>query len=406
MARFAKPLKPIYMEKNNALLHAFNPKSKKLIVGLMSGTSLDGLDIALCEFSGYGIKTKCRVQAFETVAYTNEVKKRIREVFARPSVDFQKLSTLNVYIAQLHANLVLKTLRKWKVKTEHVTCLASHGQTVFHAPQSLFPHADYNSTLQIGDGDHLAVATGILTISDFRQKHLAAGGEGAPLAAYGDYLLFTKKNENRILVNLGGIANFTFLPANQNTKEIFVTDTGPGNTLLDQLVQTTVKGESFDTNGQYAASGIVNKKLLKALLKDSFFKQSLPKTTGPELFNLTYLKKAQQASETQHLHFYDVMATLNYFTAFTLCKKISSIIKDKKCKAYLSGGGAHNQTLVNHIKKLLPQISVQNFTKLGFNGDAKEAILFAALANETLCSSALEIGRAKAVTMGKISLPY
>ncbi len=262
MARFAKPSKPTYMKKNNALLHAFNPKSKKLIVGLMSGTSLDGLDIALCEFSGYGIKTKCRVRAFETVAYTNEVKKRIREVFAQPLVDFQKLSTLNVYIAQLHANLVLQTLKKWKVRTENITCLASHGQTVFHAPQSLFPHADYNSTLQIGDGDHLAVATGILTLSDFRQKHIAAGGEGAPLAAYGDYLLFTKKNENRILVNVGGIANFTFLPGNGKTKEVIVSDTGPGNTLLDQLVQATVKGDSFDKDGQYAASGIVNKKLL------------------------------------------------------------------------------------------------------------------------------------------------
>ncbi len=406
MARFAKPSKPTYMKKNNALLHAFNPKSKKLIVGLMSGTSLDGLDIALCEFSGYGIKTKCRVRAFETVAYTNEVKKRIREVFAQPLVDFQKLSTLNVYIAQLHANLVLQTLKKWKVRTENITCLASHGQTVFHAPQSLFPHADYNSTLQIGDGDHLAVATGILTLSDFRQKHIAAGGEGAPLAAYGDYLLFTKKNENRILVNVGGIANFTFLPGNGKTKEVIVSDTGPGNTLLDQLVQATVKGDSFDKDGQYAASGIVNKKLLKALLNNPFFKQIFPKTTGPELFNLAYLKKAQQASATQHLHFYDVMATLTYFTAYTLCKQISSITKNKKCKVYLSGGGAHNPTLVDAIKKNLSGISVENVQKLGFNPDAKEAILFATLANETLGGHTISIGNVKPYTLGKISLPY
>jgi anhydro-N-acetylmuramic acid kinase len=406
MARFAKPSKPTYMKKNNALLHAFNPKSKKLIVGLMSGTSLDGLDIALCEFSGYGIKTKCRVRAFETVAYTNEVKKRIREVFAQPLVDFQKLSTLNVYIAQLHANHVLQTLKKWKVRTENITCLASHGQTVFHAPQSLFPHADYNSTLQIGDGDHLAVATGILTLSDFRQKHIAAGGEGAPLAAYGDYLLFTKKNENRILVNVGGIANFTFLPGNGKTKEVIVSDTGPGNTLLDQLVQATVKGDSFDKDGQYAASGIVNKKLLKALLNNPFFKQIFPKTTGPELFNLAYLKKAQQASATQHLHFYDVMATLTYFTAYTLCKQISSITKNKKCKVYLSGGGAHNPTLVDAIKKHLSGISVENVQKLGFNPDAKEAILFATLANETLGGHTISIGNVKPYTLGKISLPY
>jgi anhydro-N-acetylmuramic acid kinase len=209
-------------------------KEERLIVGLMSGTSLDGLDVALCRFRGDGLQTSVQLLAFRTVSYTEDIKARIQSVFAKKQADLQQVCLLNAWIGLLHAEMVLSSLHKWNYHPGQVDLIASHGQTIYHAPKSLHHLPDYpNATLQIGDGDHIAVRTGIITLSDFRQKHIAAGGEGAPLAVYGDYLLFSRKDEDRILLNMGGIANFTYLPGDLNANRIFSTDVGPGNTLID-----------------------------------------------------------------------------------------------------------------------------------------------------------------------------
>ncbi|HRG09369.1 MAG TPA: anhydro-N-acetylmuramic acid kinase, partial [Cyclobacteriaceae bacterium] len=260
------------MNKNIADLHRIASKKSRLIIGLMSGTSLDGLDVALCRISGSGLQTKVKLEAFHTWPYQPVFKDRILEVFAKAQVDFQKLTELNAVIGRTHGQLVLKSLKKWKVKPQLVDVIASHGQTVFHAPKFLYPQANHNATLQIGDGDHLAVATGITTLSDFRQKHVAAGGEGAPLAVYGDYLLFSKKGANRILLNAGGIGNFTYLPATAKANDVFVTDTGPANTLIDQTTRFYLPGQFFDRDAQLASKGNVNEVLLTALKSHSFFK--------------------------------------------------------------------------------------------------------------------------------------
>src|SRR5690606_23325075 len=192
-------------------------RQERLIIVLMSGTSLDGLDVALCRFRGNGTETKVELVKFKTVPYDSEMKTRIKSVFAKKTIDFQLLTLLNPWIALLHGAMILDCLEEWKIEPGTVDLIASHGQTVFHAPKILHGLEDYpNATLQIGDGDHLAVKTGIITLSDFRQKHIAAGGEGAPLAMYGDFLLFSHPAENRILLNMGGIANFTWLPAGQD----------------------------------------------------------------------------------------------------------------------------------------------------------------------------------------------
>ncbi len=231
------------MNKNLKRLSKIASSKSRLIIGLMSGTSMDGLDVALCKISGSGLKTKLELLKFDTVPYTVDTREKIAEVFAKPEVDFEKLCILNPWIGLLHGRIVLKCLRKWKYNPEQIDIIASHGQTVFHAPAFLYPDQPLNATLQIGDGDHVAVSTGIITLSDFRQKHVAKGGEGAPLAVYGDYLLLSDKKENRILLNIGGIANFTFLPAGQNPQKVFVTDTGPGNTLIDQAIRYYCPGE-------------------------------------------------------------------------------------------------------------------------------------------------------------------
>src|SRR5690606_37492848 len=208
-----------------------------------------------------------------------------------------------------------QALKSWRISAAEIDCIASHGQTVYHAPQSLTKDLGWpNSTLQIGDGDHIAVHTGIITLSDFRQKHIAAGGEGAPLAAYGDYLLFSHPTENRFLLNIGGISNFTFIPNQYSELKAYATDLGPGNTLMNQFMKAHF-GVEMDKDATTAKKGSVHNGLLEQLLSEEFLSLDFPKTTGPELFNLSYLRKAQQKSGTLELSAQNVMATLNRFSA-------------------------------------------------------------------------------------------
>lgn len=394
------------MNKNIAILHRIASKKSRLIIGLMSGTSLDGLDVALCRISGSGVQTKVKLVKFYTWPYNTKFKNSILEVFAKPQIDFQKLTELNAVIGKTHGQLVLKSLKKWKVKPQQVDVIASHGQTVFHAPQFLYPQANQNATLQIGDGDHLAVETGILTVSDFRQKHVAAGGEGAPLAVYGDYLLFSKKGANRILLNAGGIGNFTYLPASAKASEVFVTDTGPANTLIDQTIRHFLPGQSFDKDAQLASKGKPDLALLTALKSHPFFKQKFPKTIGPELFNLEYVLAAQQKSNTTGISLPDLLATLTYFSSITMAEAIQRVTGKNKFDLYVSGGGAHNPLLMQGLKVLLPNITFHKMEKLGIKGDAKEAVLFAVLANEALAGGKTDFGKRSkipSVSMGKVS---
>jgi len=397
------------MNQNVARLYRIADKKSRLIIGLMSGTSLDGLDVALCKVSGAGKSTKLDLLGFQTLAYDAKTRHRISVVFAKQEIHFQALCELNASLAILHTDLILKCLKKWKIKKERIDLIASHGQTVFHAPKSITPGAQYNSTLQIGDGDHLAVHTGIITISDFRQKHVASGGEGAPLAVYGDYLLFSKRGEDRVMLNMGGIGNFTYLPDSTRSSNVFVTDTGPANTLIDQVVRHYRSDMSFDRDGMLANKGNIHPALLEELMRDAFFALPFPKTIGPELFNLEYVKNAQQASDTTYLPLEDLLATLTRFSAETIALAIKKVMKTKKSyRLFLSGGGAHNPLLVKWIKELLPSARIANMDELGIPGDAKEAVLFAVLANEAVAGGKLDFGKRAAIpsiSMGKISFP-
>ncbi len=397
------------MNPNITQLAKIAGKKSRLIIGLMSGTSLDGLDIALCRISGSGLSTKVDLLNFQTVPYNNEIKSGILEVFAKKQIDFQSLCELHASLALLHGGMILQSLKKWKYAPAKIDVIASHGQTVFHSPQSITPKARINSTLQIGDGDHLAVKTGIITISDFRQKHLAKGGEGAPVAVYGDYMLFSKKRQDRIMLNMGGIGNFTYLPGSMDASKVFVTDTGPANTLLDQAVRTYRPGIQFDNDAQLAKQGIYNQQLLAALKSDAFFKLPFPKTIGPELFNMGYVVKAQKRSGTESISLEDLLATLTRFSAETIASAIKKVIQSKKSfRLFFSGGGAHNPLLIQWVKELLPSVQFYKTDDLGVSGDAKEAVLFAVLANESLAGGKLHFGsrsKVPSVSMGKISFP-
>jgi anhydro-N-acetylmuramic acid kinase len=393
-------------------LTAIAQKAQRHIIGLMSGTSVDGLDIAYCRISGEGHNTSIELLAFETISYEPDFKAEIKSVFSKKEVDFEKLCLLNPWVAQQQAALINTFLQKHNIAKEEVDLIASHGQTVYHAPKALHQHEKFgNATMQIGDGDHMAVDTGIITISDFRQKHIAAGGEGAPLAVYGDYFIFSKKGEDRIMLNMGGIANFTFLPGSMDANKIFCTDTGTGNTLMDALMQQHFPGKYFDEDAAVAKKGTINEALLIALKDHPFFQQTFPKTTGPELFNLEYVQNAKERSGTTDLSVYDTMATLNAFSAQTIAEAIlKTMPTNSNFHLYASGGGMHNPLMMEQIKQLLPNIPIHLTSELGINPDAKEAVLFAILANECIAGGNVEFSKElrgiPSVTMGKISFPW
>ena len=396
------------MNKQISRLANIAAAPKRIIAGLMSGTSLDGLDIALCEFSGSGLSTQVKVLHFTTISYTAEFKEELKAISFKGQVNLQQITLLNAVIGTYSAQLILEAFNQWGVDPAEVDLIASHGQTIFHAPFSLHHLTGFpNSTLQIGDGDHIAVGTGIITLSDFRQKHIAAGGEGAPLAVYGDYLLFSDPAENRILLNIGGISNFTYLPAGNHPNLVFSTDVGPGNTMMDQFVQLHYPGQYYDQDAVIAKSGTANTDLVNTLLGDPFFSKPFPRTTGPELFNLHYLNKALVQCNLEALPPADILASLCEFTAISITNAIQTAIGTDDFQVYLSGGGMHNPLLVEKISAGLV-FPLKNTSEAGIDPDAKEAILFALLANECVAGGDTDFGGRSGipgVTMGKISLP-
>jgi anhydro-N-acetylmuramic acid kinase len=395
----------VALNKNLQHLFTIAQKPARMGIGLMSGTSLDGLDIALCQFTGTGLQTTFKLLQFTTIPYHDHFKGDVRSIFSRRQVDLEKVCLLNAYIGTYHAELILEALKGWNVKPADVDFIASHGQTIYHAPKRSHKQEDYpNATLQIGDGDHIAVKTGILTISDFRQKQIAAGGEGAPLALYGDVLLGSKAGEDRILVNIGGISNLTYLPVDGDNNKVLCSDLGPGNTLID-VFSRAYFNQAYDEDSAIAFSGTVNEPLLNSLLRHPFFSEAAPKTTGPELFNEEYVRAAQERSDTSHIDPKDVVSTLSAFTA----KAIADFVKanfPEDAKMFVSGGGAKNPFVIQYLKTSLPHTTIADTETLGINPDAKEAILFALLGNEALAGDALTIGTNPAVLMGKFSFAF
>lgn len=389
-------------------LHKIASKPGRIIIGLMSGTSLDGLDIALCRISGSGTETKAELLLFESIPYDSQIKNKLKSITSVETVSLEEVCLLHSWLGDLHGEMILQTLEKWEISPAEVDCIASHGQTIFHAPKSQHRRSDMpNSTLQIGDGDHIAWSTGILTLSDFRQKHTAAGGEGAPMAALVDELLYRDETTDRVLLNIGGIANFTYLPARSpGNGTALTTDTGPGNTLIDQSMREFFS-RPYDQDGEVARSGTVHQPALIALKSDPFFERSIPKTTGPEVFNLKWVIQQLEDNGLSLPPPEDLVATLTRLSAETIAESIQKVLGEQKAPVFLSGGGMHNPVLLAWIKECLPECGLNSFSEIGFNPDAKEAVIFAVLANEMLCGKGFRIsaGQQHPVNFGKISFP-
>ena len=387
-------------------------KQSRKIIGLMSGTSLDGLDIALCTISGHGHVTRVSVDQFITKSYSDDEREILLRISSAEKVELSEVCYQHSWLGHLHAGMILSALDEWGVQPSDVDCIASHGQTIYHQPARdiVDERGPINSTLQIGDGDHIAALAGILTISDFRQNHVANGGEGAPMAALVDRILFADENQVRILLNIGGIGNFTVVPAKTSPDQTtFTTDTGPGNTLIDKLTQKWFN-KPFDEDANIAKSGTIIQDLLNEMLRDEWFNGVGSKSTGPEYFSVEWVRK--KASNIglmfDTIRPRDLIATVTELSSITIAKSIrENMGNSSEAVIYVSGGGAHNPLMMERISDLLPDTEIKNISELGINPDAKEAVIFAVLANEMLAGEGFEFesaaGERKKVNFGKIS---
>lgn len=384
-------------------------KQSRIIIGLMSGTSLDGLDIACCRFIDAGRQTRFEILNFTTIAYTESEQHIIRQVFAKPDAPLDKVCQVNAWLGRLHGRMVNETLAAWGYKNTEIDLIASHGQTIFHLPEFRHDQQFPDSTLQVGDADHIASLCNIITLGDFRQKHVAAGGQGAPLSVYGDFLLLNKTGTRRYLINIGGISNFTLLPGIINAG-VMATDTGPGNTLSDALIRKYLPGKRYDMNGELALSGQVIPELLAILKEHPFFHAPFPKTTGPEMFSLLYFEQAVILSAAVKPTTEDLLSTICQLVADSLFDALVSYGATDEAEYYISGGGIYNQAIIQKLEKKAVWLkNTMTTASIGLPPDAKEAALFAALANEAVAGDfsrfSSEFPGMPAVTFGKISLP-
>jgi len=338
-------------------------------IGIMSGTSLDGVDVAIVDFSG---TTVCHLIAAKTFAFSEEFRTDLITLMTEPQCHIQKLGQLDIALGQFIAQIILQFLSENAITPDMISAIGSHGQTLFHSPNS-----DKPFSLQIGNANIIAETTGITTIADFRQRDIAAGGQGAPLVPAFHAELFADPKQARAIVNIGGIANITRLDPRQ---PILGFDTGPGNGLMDAWIAQQQQ-QPYDDGGRWAASGLCHQGLLAQMLGDAYFQQSLPKSTGREYFNLLWLTE-QLKHLGQSVSPVDIQATLLELTACTISRDIQRYC-DRIDAVYICGGGVHNHILMQRLQQLLNDKIVADTTHLGLHPDWVEATAFAWLAYRT-----------------------
>ena len=374
----------------------------------MSGTSMDGVDAALVRITGSGLNTKLTLIDWQTFPYPRGLKEQLLECIAADSIALSTLSQLNFLIGELFANAVEKLLEKCRVDRKNVDLIGTHGQTVWHNPelQKVFKK-QIRSTLQIGEPSVIQARTGIITVADFRVKDVALRGSGAPLIPYCDYLLFRSKNEHRGMLNIGGIANITVVPANADKNQVYAFDTGPGNMLIDQLMQE-LYGKKSDRDGRIAKKAQPDRRLLSKLMKYPFISKSPPKSTGREEFGAGYVKKIREWAENLKLNSEEIISTVTEFTAKSIAKNCGLFIKPhhKLHRLIVSGGGVHNRELMHRLRRYFPDTEVETTDKYGIPPDSKEAVAFALFASETVAGNPVNIpgvtGAQSPAILGKI----
>lgn len=374
------------------------------VIGLMSGTSMDGIDAAAVDINVKDQRIAFDLLKFATTPYPKGLRAVLDRIQSSPaSQTLAEISALNFVLGDAFAKAALAMLQT----VPDVSLIGSHGQTVFHEPQPQVSSGRAASTLQLGEPAVIAEQTGLTIVADFRVTDVAAGGQGAPLASFADFLVIRSEDESRTALNIGGIANMTLMPAGCAAEEVRAFDTGPGNMLIDRAARTLFpNGPGFDRDGGIAASSALNTPLLEWLLSDPYFAQPTPKTAGGEQFGITFFERAYAKARALGCASEDFVATLTELSARTIVDAIPG-----ECRLLIvSGGGVHNRTLMRaierHLASRMNPPRVASAEAFGFTVDAKEAIVFAILAfealhgrNNTLPSAT---GARRPVVMGKI----
>jgi anhydro-N-acetylmuramic acid kinase len=346
----------------------------------MSGTSLDGIDVAIVEVLGRRIRTI----GFLSTPYTEATRAAILAV-SDAVTHTSAISRLNFQLAELYARAVLRAVRRFGP----VDLIGCHGQTVYHEGRS--------NTLQLGEPAILAERTGLPVVANFRARDIAAGGQGAPLVPYVDYLLFRHATRTRVALNIGGIANITVIPPAAAPEDVVAFDTGPGNMVIDALAHEM--GQPCDRGGKIGAAGRMDRALLDELLADPYYRRKPPKSAGREQYGAAFVARLKATDHSLP----DLIATATVLTAAT----IAVAVGNRSADLIISGGGVHNSQIVAHLAGFLPRASISTSTDHGIDADAKEAIAFAVLAHETWRRKPSNLpsatGARRAVILGNIT---
>ncbi|OGQ16629.1 MAG: anhydro-N-acetylmuramic acid kinase [Deltaproteobacteria bacterium RIFCSPHIGHO2_02_FULL_40_11] len=374
--------------------------NKLHIIGLMSGTSVDGIDAALVEIRNQK-ELSLTLKAFEIFKFPKTLRQEILKAMHAKQISYQDLCGLNVKLSTCFAEAAQKLCQKAKISLKQVHLIGSHGQTIQHLPSE-------HATLQLGDGSTIAVQTGVTTVSDFRMADMAAQGQGAPLAPLLHFHLFKKLKQNISVLNIGGMSNLTVIPKTQKREDVYAFDTGPGNVLIDAIVQEHTHGKKhYDAGGALSKKGKIQHKLLDRWMRDPYFRKSPPKSTGREKFGLPLAKKILQ--QCKKLSFQDMLATVTALTAYSIADAYERFVFPKHAlsEIIVGGGGAKNKMLFSLLQRLLPQVQLKRFEDYHLNSDAIEAIAFAHLAYETWLGNPGNLpkvtGATRPVVLGKIS---
>lgn len=380
-------------------------KPDRLVVGLMSGTSADGVDAALTRITGCGLETRVEQLGFYFQPFDEATRQRILAVCGGDFGGSRELCLLGTHLGRLYAQAVRALLKQ--TETSGIDLIGCHGQTVYHIPeQTPYLGTTIRGTLQIGDPWSLAEEFGCPVVSDFRIRDMAAGGLGAPLVPYTEFLLYRSETEDVALQNIGGIGNVTLLPAGCRLDQVTAFDTGPGNMVMDALAAKITDGKlGYDDGGQLAAAGKVIPALLERMLQDPYLSRKPPKTTGREYYGKAYVESLLRSGDYPLV---DILATATRFTAESIALSLRRFAPRMPARLVVGGGGSRNPTLLRFLREALPECRVQVQEDLGYDSDAKEAVAFAMLANEALfgiCNNAPSAtGASHGVVMGRINL--
>jgi anhydro-N-acetylmuramic acid kinase len=349
------------------------------VAGIMSGTSLDGIDVAIVEV---GTRAGASLLAFHTTPYPIRVREALLEI-SNSTAHTSTIARLHFLLGELYTRAVIETCRRSRIALDSISLIGCHGQTIFHegTPVRFLRHT-VASTLQIGEASVIAERTGIPVVSDFRTRDIAAGGRGAPLVPFVDFRLFRDRRLGRVALNLGGIANITAIPANSKPRDIFGFDTGPGNMVIDALAERHTNGRwRYDHDGWIARCAGVNRDLLRDLLADRYYRLKPPKTAGREQYGPEFVARLIATG----LPLPDLVATATALTAAAVAEGIARFVRPRMAvdELIVSGGGAHNPEIMKHLAAFLPGVAVCTSSDYGVDVDAKEAVAFAILAFQT-----------------------